>query len=103
MTSQPAPESDKPFWPCPHNCINWCREWSFNQPDTRHHQRCEYVDTSLMDVWRVQTPGDPGGCIVSSERQAREMATEDHGASLEVTPQKMHREIYERLEEFAGF
>lgn len=31
------------------------------------------------------------------------MANEDPDAPLEVTPQKMHREIYEALDDFNGF
>jgi hypothetical protein len=70
---------------------------------TNHHPRCEHVDASLMDVWRVCVPGESGGCIVDDEKQAREMATEDPDAPLEVHHQRMHREIFENLPEFAGF
>lgn len=90
------------------DCFSWCRtDIRFKDgkplPMTRHHPRCVRVDESLMDVWRVQTPGDAGGLIADSEEQAREIAIEDPEAPLEVTPQKMHREIFERLPEFAGF
>jgi hypothetical protein len=57
----------------------------------------------MIDVWRVQTPGDSGGCIVDNEAMAREMAGEDPHAPLEVWPQKMSRSEFENLREFAGF
>ncbi len=94
-----------PHWPC--DCINWCRRVEFKDgkpvPHTAHHPRCEHVDASLMDVWRVQIPGEETGCITHCETDAHRMAAEDPHAPLEVVPLKMHREIYEHLGEFAGF
>lgn len=89
--------------PCPHNCENWVRICNPREPQPNHHPRCVLVDESLIDVWRVQTPGDPGGCIVATEAQAREIAYGDPDAPLEITPMKMHREIFEQLPDFFGF
>lgn len=87
-------------WPCPHGCLNWCRT---DGSLTNHHPRCEYVDESLIQAYRVSLPGDIFGCIVDDENTAKEMAGEDPDAPLEITPIKIHREIYEHLPEFAGF
>lgn len=73
------------------------------RPMSAHHPRCEHVDASLMDVWSVRCPGDEHGCIVDNEAEARAMASEDPDAPLEVSPMRMHREVFENLPEFAGF
>ena len=87
-------------WPCPHGCLNWCRT---DGSMTNHHPRCEYVDESLIDVWKVRIPGEEHGCICDREEDARKMAIEDADAPLEVVPMKMHREIFDNLEDFGGF
>lgn len=97
-----------PFWPCPNNCMTWCRD-DIRIVDgqwigaTNHHPRCEHVDASLMDVWSVRIPGETHGCVTHCEADAHAMAAEDPHAPLEVVKIKMHREIYEHLGEFAGF
>lgn len=39
--------SNVPNWPCPNNCLSWCRVppplHGNPEPDTSHHPRCEYV------------------------------------------------------------
>lgn len=88
-------------WPCPNNCLSWCRT---DGSKTNHHPRCEYVDESLIDVWRVTiSPGDKGGCICGSEAEAREMAGDDPEEPMTITKERMHREIFENLPDFAGF
>lgn len=95
------------YWPCPNNCDHWCRsdicmKDGQIQPMTNHHPRCEYVNESLIDVWRVTVnPGEKGGCICGSEAEAREMAGADE--PMTITKEKMHREIFENLPDFAGF
>lgn len=86
-------------------CDLWarCAPVDLRKPIPNHHHRCQHYDASLIDVWRVQTPGDVGGLIVDVEKIAREVAAEDPAAPLEVTPMKMHRECFEQLGEFAGF
>jgi hypothetical protein len=74
-----------------------------SKPMTNHHPNCSRVDDSLMDVWRVQLPGDDHGCITHCEADAHAMAAADPDAPLEVVKLKMHREIYEKLGEFAGW
>ncbi len=86
-------------WPCPNNCMNWCRDDirvkdGAIHPMTNHHPRCEHVNDSLMDVWRVSLDGSS---YVTHEEPC------DLGDGLKVTPEKMHREIYEHLPEFDGF
>jgi len=88
--------------------MKWCRaDVTFPDgrllPMTNHHPRCEYVDTSLMDVWSVRIPGEEHGCVTHCEADAHAMAAEDPHAPLEVVKMKMHREVYENLGEFAGF
>lgn len=82
------------FWPCPNNCLTWCRECNPREPQTNHHPRCEYVDASLIDVWRVSYDG--ASYVVDQEP----LATHHEET---VTREKMHREIYEQLPEFNGF
>lgn len=93
-----------PHWPCPNNCMSWCREITIGAPMTNHHPRCEYVDESLIDVWRVTIyPGDKAGCICGSEEEAREMAGDDPDEPMTITKEKMHREVFENLPDFVGF
>jgi len=95
--------SIKPNWPCPDNCMTWCRDGS--GPMTNHHPHCQYVGESLIDVWLVSLPGENGGCIVDSEESAKIYAANESedDEPLVITKKKMHREIYENLPEFAGF
>jgi hypothetical protein len=93
------PGSPSGFWPCPNNCMSWCRDDvrfvdGKPQPGTNHHPRCEYVDASLIDVWRVSYDG---GSYVSDRAP---MTTHQRET---ITREKMHREIYENLPEFQGF
>lgn len=80
-------------WPCPHNCLNWCRA---DGSMTNHHPSCEYVDESLIDVWRVSFDG-------ASYVTDREPTDEETSEGETVTRERMHREIYEQLPEFNGF
>lgn len=61
---------------------------------THHHPRCEHVDASLIDVWRVSYDG-------ASYVVDREPLATHHEET--VTREKMHREIYDQLQEFKGF
>ncbi len=92
-----------PHWPCPHRCMNWARACNPHAPQTNHHPSCEFVDKSLIDVFSVRVPGEEGGCVVESKALAERMANEDPAPPLEIVPQKMHRELFEQLPEFAGF
>ena len=89
------------FWPCPNNCISWCRSLQFKDwnlaPTTNHHPNCEHVDASLIDVYSVRIPGESSGCVTDCERLAYEMANEDKENILEVVKLKMHKEVYENL------
>lgn len=92
------------FWPCPHNCHLWVRGITLEKAMTLHHPNCEHANATLIDVWRVTIdPGDKGGCICGSEAEAREMAGDDPAAPMTITKEKMHREIFENLPDFAGF
>lgn len=100
--------SSTPHWPCPYHCETWCRtDLRFRdgelQPTTNHHPRCTLVDASLVDVYVVCLPGEEHGCVMEDAAAALAMANEDPHAPLEVKPRKMHREILDRLGEFAGF
>ena len=77
--------------------MNWRRESNPRVPQTNHHPRCEYVDASLIDVFRV-THEDGGGYVTDEEPNPNDL-----GDGLKVSPEKMHREIYDSLREFNGF
>lgn len=81
------------FWPCPNNCITWCR---IDGMITNHHPNCEYVNESLIDVWKVSN----GSSYYYTDNEAE--AKEDSDECV-ITSRKMHREIYENLPEFDGF
>ena len=90
-----------PHWPCPNNCLNWCRT---DGSKTNHHPNCEHVDASLIDVWRVSSGGS--SYVTHDEADAKEASicyTDDEHWPVTVTKEKMHREIYEQLPEFEGF
>lgn len=65
---------------------------------TNHHPTCEYVDASLIDVWRVSFDGNS---YVTDRDPAEE--PELLSGDEVVTKERMHREIYENLPDFAGF
>jgi hypothetical protein len=79
-----------PHWPCPNNCLNWCRT---DGSKTNHHPACKHVDASLITVWRVKLDG---ASYITDEKP-------DKDESVTVTEERMHREIYEQLPEFQGF
>jgi len=89
-----APSKADPLWPCPNGCINWRRSINPRIPMTNHHPNCEYVDKSLIDVWRVSYDG---GHYFSDQEPLTTHQRET------ITKEKMHREIYEHLPEFNGF
>jgi hypothetical protein len=96
--------SSSALWPCPHHCELWCRtdiafEHGKPRPATNHHPRCEHVDASLIDVWKV-TDGS-SSYYTDSEEDARHEAV---GCDdITITKAKMHQEIFEQLPEFEGF
>lgn len=94
-----------PLWPCPNHCENWvrCEAIDLRKPMPNHHSQCEHYNSSLIDVWRVTVPGEKGGCICGSEEEAREMAGDDPDAPMDITKERMHREVFENLPEFCGF
>lgn len=83
-----------PTWPC--NCINWARVETITGPLPNHHPRCLHYNDSLIDVWRVSYDG--GGYVTDTEPNPDDL---ENGET--VTREKMHRECYEQLQEFAGF
>ena len=100
-----AAETKPSFWPCPNKCMTWCRDdvrliGTRLKPMTNHHPRCEHVDASLIDVWKVSDGSS--SFYTDNEAEARSMSLDD-GPALTVTAEKMHREIYENLPEFDGF
>lgn len=82
-------------WPCPHGCLNWCRT---DGSMTDHHPRCEYVDESLIDVWKVSYDGRH----YYTDRDPADEPEVLCGDEV-ITKERMHREIYENLPDFAGF
>lgn len=86
-------------------CFSWCRtDIKFRDgkplPMTQHHPRCSRVDESLIDVWRFT---HDGSSYVTDQEPTPEAAREAQESEVTITREKMHREIFERLEEFAGF
>lgn len=62
----------------------------------------------LIDVWRVTLPDDDptkGGCIFDREECAKAFAAEESepGEPLQIHKEKMPKEKYENLPDFAGF
>lgn len=103
MSPKTETETSGNLWPCPNNCLSWCRASDLSKPQPNHHPRCEHYSASLMDVWSVRIPGEEHGCTTHCEADAHAMAMEDPHAPLEVVKMKMHREVYENLPEFPGF
>ncbi len=92
------------FWPCPNHCENWVRDdIRFSNVGlllvTNHHPRCEYVDASLIDVWKV-TDGQTF-YYDDNKESAFDAIAKDKG--LMAIKEKMHREVYNNLNEFSGF
>jgi hypothetical protein len=75
--------------------MNWCRECNPHEPQTNHHPRCEYVNETLIDVWRVSLDG--------TSYFTDEQPNKDDTEGVTVAKLQMHREVYEHLPEFAGF
>ena len=65
-------------------------------PLTNHHPRCEYVGETLIDVWKVSIAGT--GYYIDQEPNPDEI-----GENETITKERMHREIFVNLPEFAGF
>lgn len=67
-----------------------------------HHPNCPHYNDSLMNVWRVSLGGI--SCYVDNEQDAKSVAIDEASDdALTITPEKMHREIFENLQEFDGF
>lgn len=104
MTPSQNNPVDGEKWPCPNNCMSWCRSdlrWENGKlmPMTNHHPRCEHVDASLIDVWKVSDGS-------TSYYDEDEVAANNEGENCDditITKIKMHREIYDNLPEFDGF
>lgn len=81
--------------PC--DCRTWARIYDgIHDKGTNHHPRCQRVDDSLIDVWRVEYDG--AHYYETSEPDRAEMHPEEV-----LTKERMHRELFDRLPEFAGF
>lgn len=92
-------------WPCPLRCDLWARAQPIDRsrPMPNHHPDCKHYNDSLIDVWRVSVPGEKHGAICGREDEARELAGNDPDAPLEITKERMHREVFEHLPDFGGF
>jgi len=73
-------------------CVNWARADIY--PLTNHHPNCPRFNDSLIDVWKVEYEG-------SSYYSDSEPESMDECEAI--TTEKMHREVYDNLEEFEGF
>jgi len=81
--------------PCP--CRNWARIFDgVEDKGTDHHPKCPLVDESLIDVWRVEYDGEHYFC--DQEPDPSELNPEEV-----VTKERMHKELFDRLDEFTGF
>lgn len=75
-------------------CKNWCRMSIDLNYLTDHHPNCEHYNDSLIDVWMVAYNG---------QYYYDDKEPDGLGNGEIVTKQKMHREVFEHLEEFDGF
>lgn len=69
-----------------------------------HHSACPHYNDSIIDVWRVSLDGS--SYVTDDKADADEavaLYSEDPDSVPTVTPEKMHREVYENLPEFDGF
>ena len=97
-------------------CINWTRlnitaPYNLRRSDgvplvTNHHPNCPHYNDSLMNVWKVSL--GLSRCYFDNEQDAKDMAGtegQEIGVSgvIEITKEKMHREVLENLPEFDGF
>ena len=65
---------------------------------TNHHPRCEHVDASLIDVWRVSYDGT---ICLFDDAPLPEVLLELEGAVVDKI--KMPREVFEHTPEFNGW
>lgn len=63
---------------------------------TDHNPRCEHYNDSLIDVWKVSYEGQ-------SYYTDKPPSPEDTENGETVTQERMHREVFEQLDEFEGF
>lgn len=84
---------------CPNNCHLWARLFNPKEPATLHHPRCEHVDDSLIDVWKVSDGSS--SYFTTNERDGQLEAENADGVTI--TKQRMHREVFAALPEFDGF
>lgn len=66
---------------------------------TNHNPRCEYVNDSLINVWKVSD----GQSSYYDEDEARARNEAENCDGITIIKIKMHREIYDNLPEFSGF
>lgn len=78
-------------------CVNWARAVTIKNHLTNHHPNCEHYDDSLIDVWKTTVDGV--SCYVDNEQDAKDSAGDD-GV---IVKERMHREVFEHLDEFTGF
>lgn len=74
-------------------CVTWARaDFDPTGQITTHRRSCPRFKEGLIDVWRVESEG--ASYVTNAE------PTEIEGAT--VTLERMHREIFDNLPEFAG-
>lgn len=95
----------KSHWPCPNRCLDWCRTDSPRGPKPNHHPNCEHYNASLIDVWfvNIQGTGYVTDSLAGAKKELSRLIDDDHECGARIDKQKMHREVYEQLEEFGGF
>lgn len=90
--------------PC--ECQGWARtDVIFRDgkplPAPNHHPNCPRRDDSMIDVWKISFGGD---CYYSDrEPEPSEIEHIDPDERPLVEKERMHREVYDYLPEFAGF
>lgn len=83
-------------------CKTWCRSDS-SKPATDHHYNCDHVDESLMTVWYISLDDEGDGFYTDCDIVVHEYGkADDEGHTYMIVERKMHREIFERLEEHEG-
>lgn len=79
-------------------CISWCR--ASITPFTDHHPNCSKFNDSLIDVWKIEHVFMCDFCYTDNINDLLEYKSDP---DIKITQEKLHKEIYDNMDEFQGF